>query len=263
MIGHPESGVSDLHRTYVSKNRVKFLRDIWSVLEMKTLFLVRGWYWYLIRALMFPIGVLFWLRVMVPDEPDINLRVLAGAVILGVSLATANLVSQQVLQDKFLGRLNLLATMPMSKASYGAGVMLFSTLQSTPIVVVLMVLAPVIGVNLELSWTFFPLIVAAVIGISGIALLISSYAPSLEVGGIMANFFGVVLVMASPVFFTMDQAPPVLRLVGWVSPMRYAADGITKSISGDHDIWVELTVLTTFAAAAMAIGLWKLTWREV
>ena len=78
----------------------------------------------------------------------------------------------------------------------------------------------------------------------------------------MANLFGVVLVMVSPVFFTMDQAPLVLQLVGWVSPMRYAADGITKSISGDAQIWVELGALLGFAAVSMVLGLWKLRWRE-
>jgi len=241
---------------------VKFLRDTWSVLEMKSLFLLRSWYWYIIRPLVFPLGVLFWLRVMVPDDPEINRRILAGAVVFGVSLSTANLLTQQILQDRFLGRLKLLITMPMSKASYAAGVMAFSALQATPIVVVLLAFSTIVGVDMTLTWAFFPLIAATLLGISGIALVIASYAPSIEVGGIMSNIFGVILVMVSPVFFTMDQAPRVLQLVGWVSPMRYAADGLTKAISGDSNIWVELIVLTGFALGTMALGLSKFRWRE-
>ena len=110
---------------------------------------------------------------------------------------------------------------------------------------------------------FFPLLVAALLGTAGIALVISSYSPSMEVGGIMSNLFGVVLVIVSPVFFTMDQAPLVLQLIGWVSPMRYAADGITKAISGDSDIWIELVVLTVFALVSITLGLRKLRWREI
>ena len=93
-------------------------------------------------------------------------------------------------------------------------------------------------------------------------MLIGSYAPSMEVGGIMSNLFGIVLVMVSPVFFTMEQAPLALKIVGWVSPMRYAADGIMKSISGQSDVWVELAVLTGSAVCMLGVGLWKLKWQE-
>ena len=241
---------------------VKFLRDVWCVLEMKALFAMRGWYWYAMRPLVFPLGVLFWLRVMVPDDPDINQRMLAGAVVFGVSLSTANMLAQLILQDRFLGRMKLLITMPMSKASYAVGVLAFAAIQSVPVVVVLLAFSFVVNVDLALTWAFFPLLTAALLGIAGIALMIASFAPSVEVGGIMSNLFGVVLVLVSPVFFTMDQAPLVLQLVGWVSPMRYAADGIAKSISGDSQIWVELVVLLGFAIVSMSLGLWKLRWRE-
>lgn len=246
----------------VTTGALKFLRDVASILEMKLIFLLRGWYWYLIRPLVFPLGVLFWLKVMVPDNPDVNLRVMAGAVIFGVSLSTANMLSQQIVQDRFLGRIKLLVTMPMSKASYAIGVLAFAAVQATPIIVILLAVAPYTGVNLDLTWAVFPLLIAALFSIAGIALLIGSYAPTVEIGGIMSNLFGVVLVMVSPVFFTMDQAPTVLKWLGWVSPMRYAADGITQSISGSTDIWTELAVLAGFAVVAMTLGLWKLRWQE-
>jgi len=246
----------------VTTGTKKFLRDVGSVLEMKLLFLLRGWYWYLIRPLVFPLGVLFWLRVMVPDDPEVNLRVMAGAVVFGVSLSTANMLSQQIVQDRFLGRIRLLVSMPMSKVSYALGVLAFSAVQAAPIILVLLAVSPFADVGLELTWAVLPLLVAALFSIAGIALLIGSYAPTVEIGGIMSNLFGIVLVMVSPVFFTMEQAPTVLKWLGWVSPMRYAADGITKSISGNTDIWTELAVLTGFAIAAMALGVWKLRWRE-
>jgi ABC-type multidrug transport system permease subunit len=199
---------------------------------------------------------------MVPDDPAANLRILSGAIVFGMSLSTANLLSQLILQDRSLGRMKLLITMPMSKGSYAAGVLAFAAIQASPIVVVLLAFSFVVDVDLTLTWAFFPLTVAALLSVAGIALMIGSYAPTVEVGGIMSNLFGVVLVMVSPVFFTMEQAPFVLKLIGWVSPMRYAADGITKSISGNSDVWLELTVLAGFAAVSMALGLWKMRWRE-
>ena len=262
MTGRAEITVARSHSGALSRAALKFLGDAWSVLEMKFLFLLRAWYWYIIRPLVFPLGVLFWLRVMVPSDPDVNTRILAGAIVFGVSLSSANMLSQQILQDRFLGRMKLLITMPISKAAYATGVMAFSTLQATPIVVLLLVFSSVVSVDIDLTWAFFPLVAASMLTIFGIALLIASYAPNLEVGGIMSNLFGVVLVMVSPVFFTMDQAPFVLKLIGWVSPMRYAADGLTKAISGDSQVLVEIAVLFGFAAASMSLGLWKLRWRD-
>jgi ABC-type multidrug transport system permease subunit len=229
---------------------------------MKFLFLFKGWQWYLIRPLVFPLGVLFFLKVIVPDDPDTNRRFLVGAMVFGVSFSTANQLSFQILQDRFLGRMKLLITMPMSKASYAVGVLVFAGIQSAPGILILLAISPVASVDIELTWAFFPLIVASLLGLSGIALIIASISPSMEVGGIISNLVGVVLVMASPVFFTMEQAPLALKFVGWVSPMRYAADGTAKAISGNGDIWVELTVLTGFAVASMALGLWKMKWRE-
>lgn len=262
MMGVSESYGTVDYPNNVSRGAVKFWRDVWSVLEMKFLFLFKGWYWYILRPLVFPLGVLFFLKVVVPEDPGTNGRFLTGAIVFGVSFSTANQLSFQIIQDRFLGRMKLLITMPVSKASYAVGVLAFSAIQSIPGIAILLIISPIAGVGLELTWAFYPLILASLLGMSGIALLIASISPSMEVGGIISNLVGVVLVMASPVFFTMDQAPLALQFVGWVSPMRYAADGTEKAISGNGDIWVELTVLTGFAVTSMALGLWKMKWRE-
>ena len=53
-----------------------------------------------------------------------------------------------------------------------------------------------------------------------------------------------------------------MRWLGWVSPFRYAADGIMKSISGQIDIWSEFAVLAAFAVMLMTVGIWRMRWRE-
>ena len=97
---------------------------------------------------------------------------------------------------------------------------------------------------------------------SGITLFVVSYAPSPEVGGIMSNLLGILMALISPVYFPMEQAPAVMKAFGWVSPLRYAADGMMKSLSGRTDILLEIVVLGMFASVCMGIGLWKLRWRE-
>ena len=50
----------------------------------------------------------------------------------------------------------------------------------------------------------------------------------------MTNLIGILPVMVSPAFFTMEQAPLLLEWLGWVSPMRYAADGLSKSFVREY-----------------------------
>ena len=241
---------------------LKFLSDVFGVFYIKVLFLMRGWYWYLIRPLVFPVGVYYWLRSVAPEDPEVVLRVVTGVIVLGVSLLTANMLAQQMIQDRFLGRLRLLMTMPVSKTAYALGVLLFAIVQSAPVVGLLLVFAKLSVVEIDITWGFLALIIPLLFSLAGITFLIASYAPSMEVGSIMANLIGGVLVIISPVFFSMDSAPLLLRWLGWISPMRYAADGIVRSLSGNYDIWLEFTVVAGFAAGTMAIGLWKLKWRE-
>jgi len=240
----------------------KIFRDVFTVLEIKILFVLRGWVLWVIRPLVFPLGIFYWLTIIAPDEPEVVRRVLAGAIIFGFSLSATNMLSQQIIQDRFLGRLKLIITMPVSKVAYGMGVMVFATIMSAPAVVLILAFAPLLSIEFDLTWTFFPFIVAVLFTMGGLTFLIASYAPSMEVGSIMSNLFGVGLVVMSPVFFSMDEAPSAIQWLGWVSPMRYAADGVMKSISGQTDVWIEFLILSAFAISAMALGLWKLKWRE-
>lgn len=246
----------------LSYGKVKFFRDVTAILEMKLLFLMRGWTLYLIRPIIFPLAIFFWLRLLAPDDPDSARRIMTGAIIFGFSMSTANLLAQQIMIDWFAGRLKLLITMPMSKAAYAIGILCFAAVQTFPTVGLLLGLAAVAGIDFQLNWTFFPMIFLVLFVMSGLTFIIVSFAPSQEAGSIMANLAGVVLVVLSPVFFTMEQAPLPLEWLGWVSPMRYAADGIITSLNGSSDVWRELVVMGGFAAATITLGVWKMRWRQ-
>ena len=44
--------------------------------------------------------------------------------------------------------------------------------------------------------------------------------------------------------------------------MRYAVDGLVKSLAGQSDVFVELVILGAFAVVLLGGRLWKLRWRE-
>ena len=72
---------------------------------------------------------------------------------------------------------------------------------------------------------------------------------------------GTVLILVSPVYFSMEQARTAARL-GYASPMTYAADGLRLRCQGGLTCSVETVVLAAFALATMALGLWRLPWRD-
>ena len=107
-----------------------------------------------------------------------------------------------------------------------------------------------------------PALLLTVLVLAGIVLFVMSFAPSLQVGNLIASLVAIVLVIISPVYFTMEAAPLPLRWFGYVSPLRYAADAIAASLGGRVDIGLELGVLTAYALGGMGLGLWRLPWRE-
>ena len=242
--------------------RLKLLLDAIAVLEMRLLAIKREWHWYLMGALVFPMSMFYWSRALGSDDPEAIRRLMIGAIIMGVSIQTVNGVGQAMISDRFQGKLKLMITMPISKVSYALGMMAWVGIQTVVIVALLLTVGRIVGVDYTLTWAFFPLILAMVLTMAGATLFIASYAPTLEIGGIMTSMFGIVLVMISPVFFTMDQAPLLLKWLGHVSPLRYAADGIMESLSGGTDVWVEIAILVGFAVVTLSVGLWKLRWRE-
>ncbi len=168
----------------------------------------------------------------------------------------------QLVQDRFQGRLKLLITMPMSKGSYAIGVLAFASIQAASTVVLLLTLGFASGVEFDLTLALPVIILPMLLMMAGLTLLLASLAPSAEVGGIINGMVGILPVMLSPVFFTMEQAPLLMRWLGWVSPFRYAADGIMKSLSGQSDIWAEFAILAAFAVTLMVVGIWRMRWRE-
>ena len=241
---------------------VKLLGDISTVVGIKTRISARNWHWLIIGALVFPLPLFYMLNAYVAGDPAAAIRVIAGTLVFSVSFSTANQTSQVLLNERFQGTLKLMVAAPISKIAYVAGVLVHSLMIGAGSVVAILVFALVSGIDVRPTWTFLPVVVLAVLFLAGLTLFIISFASSFAVGSMLTNIAGIILAMVSPVFFTMEQAPLLLRWLGYISPLRYAADGLSASLAGRTDVAVEVAVLAASACVAMAMGLWKLPWRE-
>ena len=240
----------------------KFVSDTVSVFEINFLPIVKLWYLMLLMALGFPIPWFYVTRSIAPDDPDILRRLLAGTIVFGVTFSIGMLVGQNVVAQRFMGNLRLLITMPVSKGAYVLGSLAYSSISGTITVVALLGFGLEAGVDIDVAWGLVPSLILSVLTMAGLTLFVVSFAPSLQAGNLITGLLSLALAAVSPVYFTMEQAPFLLRLLGYVSPLRYAADGIGKSLSGRGDVWTELAVLAGFAVVTMSLGLWRLPWRE-
>ena len=241
----------------------KLCRDTLYITELKICTMVRSWYWIFLSPLLFPLPLFFMARSLTSDDPKNLPRLLAGTLVYGVSFATGVLAGQQFAAERFAGTLKLFVTMPVSKIAYVFATLAYASITGAVTLVSVLIFAIATGVDVRITVALVPVIVLTVLSLAGITLLIVSFAQSMEVANIMTGFVGMVLAVISPVYFTMEQAPAFMRWLGYISPLRYAADGITASFSGRTDIWFELFVLLLTALVTMSLGVWRLPWREV
>ena len=187
---------------------------------------------------------------------------MVGALVFGLTLQAVNAVSMNMISDRFQERLNLIVTMPISKFSYAVGMIAYTFVQALMTVIILLFVATFTGVDFKITWSLLPILGMLITAMSGMGIFMSSYAPYEEIGGVITSMFSTVMVMISPVFFTMDQAPSVLRYVGYVSPVRYAADALNTALSGSNDVLIEMIVLGCIGAIGLILGAWKMKWED-
>ena len=240
----------------------KFLADVTGIIQISAIPALRHWYVTVLAAALIPIPWFYVTRTIAPDNAQVLLRLMAGTLVFGVTFSIGMFVGQNWVAQRFNGSLKLLIAMPVSKGSYILGSLLYSAFSGAIIIPALFGFGLLAGVETRLTWGLAPVLALAVLTMAGLTLFVVSFAPSQQVGNLVTGMLSLVLAALSPVYFTMEQSPLLLKLLGYVSPLRYAADGITKSLSGQTDVWFELAVLAGFALVTMALGTWRLPWRE-
>ena len=240
----------------------KFISDTVSVFELNFLPALKLWYVTILLAAAFPLPWFYVTRAIAPDDPQVLRRLLAGTLVFGVAFSIGTIVGQGFVAQRFSGTLRLLITMPVSKGAYLLGSLAHASITGALTVPILLAFALVAGVDINLGWGLAPSLIFTVLAVSGLTLFVVSFATNMQAGNLLTGVLSLILAALSPVYFTMDQAPLLMKLIGYVSPVRYAADAIEKSLSGRADVWAEIAILAAIALVALSLGLWRMPWRE-
>ena len=210
------------------------MSDVAVVAEIKLRMSARVWHWQLFAVLSMPLPLFFLTSTFVPDDSAALRRIIAGTLLFGIAFSIGLLVGNQFAYERFSRVQKLYVMMPVAKTAYVVGSLAHLSLMGVASVIVLSAFAMTRGIDVKIAWTLVPMLVLAVLVMVGLVLFIVSFAPSLDTANMSASTLGLVLAVMSPVYYTMEQAPLLIRWFGYVSPLRYAADGISASLSGSN-----------------------------
>lgn len=217
---------------------------------------------YAISVIVAPMGFLLFAKAMTPPGIDIGVRLVTGSLVFGLGLMSVNLLAQYILAERFNNEMKLIVGSPVHPLSYVGGIVVYSLGQSLVTAAIILSFAPLFGIDITLSFWLVPIVLLTAVSMTGTAIVIATWSPSLEVGGILANITGIFIVMLSPVYYPIERLPEWLRWVARFSPYTHAGEAINRILSGQGGFEREVVILAGITVVGLAVGVLGLRWRE-
>ena len=215
-------------------------------------------------TVIFPIGILFFLNVLVP--PDARTQVVVGTIMMEMALLNINVLAQSMGSDKQTRIFDLWVSLPVNPVVYtlaNALVMLPFSLSSALVTLVV----AVEGFGLAFSLATLPLLLGGLLLVwgstLGIGFLIGAYGRSPRQINQYAQLVGIILTFFTPVFYPVTILPPALRVVAYSWPLTWGSTFLVGILNGsDSAVLVSGVVLAGFVTLwLILIGL-GVRWRQ-
>ena len=171
-------------------------------------------------------------------------------------------LAQFILFERFNNEMKLVIVSPIHPLSYAAGIVTYSVLQSLVTAAVILSFAPLFGIDITLSFWLVPLLLLTAVSMTGMGIVIGTWAPSMELGGMLANTFGILVVMLSPVYYPIDRLSEWLQWLARLSPYTHAGEAMNRVLSGQGGFGREVLILAGITVVGLTLGIAGLRWRE-
>ncbi|HWL66313.1 MAG TPA: ABC transporter permease [Actinomycetota bacterium] len=225
------------------------------LLRMQLTRLRTSWRPYLIVSSVMPLGIALLMRaVMDRGQVDrFGIQIVAGSAVLAVSMTAVVMLAQRISWLKETQALDYYATVPVSRSSVVAAVLISFAVFSLPgAILVVGVGALMFDLSLTALWTVVPVWALGSFALAGLGILIGFTARDEQLAGMYSN-----LVMMAVLFLGIL---PAAKLPGWVAPLRavlpstYAVDALKPGLAGSFGAGqvVDLLVLAVFGAIFFA-----------
>jgi ABC-2 type transport system permease protein len=159
--------------------------------------------------------------------------------------------------DREFGFLKEILVAPVSRTSIVLGKILGATTIAATQALLLLVLAPIIGVSLQLSIVpeLFIFMLLLAFTISGLGLLIASLLKSLESFGLLMQLLILPMFFLSGAFFPLTNVPSWMKFLSTINPLSYGVDAMREMILRSQISQSEMAKIILHTPAENAIYL--------
>jgi len=187
-----------------------------------------------------------------------------GIVAMGImGMAMTSAIS--VVWDREFGFLKEILVAPVSRTTIALGKAVGGTSTALVQAVLLLVLAPFIGIRLTPGHLAALLGLGAMLSfaVSGLGLLIASRMRSVESFGLVMQFVLFPMFFLSGAFFPLQRAPVWMQLLTRVNPLAYGVDAFRGVLLGAHSpalvqsIPLNVAWLVGFSCLFMTLAVWQ------
>ncbi len=239
----------------------RWLPDAYVVFRMEVKRFLRDWQGFVLNSLIASVTFIMFRLIMLPP-PDMEVQILAGAVVLAVGMQSVNVTGGLMVSERFEGQMTLFRTSPMSPGSYVVGVTAASALTAMLTAAAVLGVAAAVGAQYHLSPLLPPLLVMTALALPGLAVLIATHVRTAQAGYMLSSTAGTLVILISPVFYPIERLPGWLQWAARLSPFTHAGQAFREVLNGGSSVLVPVLVLLAFMVLTNVLGIARMRWRE-
>jgi ABC-2 type transport system permease protein len=174
-------------------------------------------------------------------------------------LTTSLFAGISVVWDREFGFLKEILVAPIGRTGIVLGKAIGATGQAMLQALVMLMLAPIVGVRLDLALILklVPMVAILSLGLSGLGILIASFMRSQQGFQVLMQVLIFPLIFLAGVFFPVNDIPPWMEVISKVNPLTYGVDAIRQIFLGTDVPGLGVTVFghtMTLVEDALVVG---------
>jgi ABC-2 type transport system permease protein len=203
------------------------------------------WFFYVFFGFVWPVGFIFFLKMTegaVSTEQAIF--ILGGSMATAIAFGPLFLLINKIGQGRERHEFEYWATLPLPKLVFVLAAVSVALVLSLPGLVGAYIIGMLLlGLSFSGNLVLLALIPVGALPLAGLGAMLGSYAPDGETAGVLGNILTIVVGFLSPMFLSLAQLPPPLRILALFIPTTYVADLFRSALGSRAEIAVPIDVL--------------------
>lgn len=182
--------------------------------------------------------------------------------ILGMTILFSSIFSSlSIIWDKEFGMMKEILVAPVSRFTVVVGKALSGTLISVMQTMIILMIAPFLGVALSLPAILYTVAIAILLSfcISSLGIIIATFYDSFESFSVIMNFIIMPMFFLSGAMYPVNNMPHILQVITRLNPLTYGVDAFKHVLLGesgivDFPIVMDMTVLVVSSIVFVSVA---------